>query len=381
MDRYVGGEEIAEDVLVADLERAVARATFFPVVPVCSATGVGCTELLDLAVRAFPSPAEHPHPRCSSLRRRGRRDRLRPRRAAGGGGRQDHQRPVRRPAQPRPGLPARSSPTRPCTCRVTSPRSSARPPATRTTTRTSGSARWPTPSGARRRPRLDSWPRPGSDRPAHPRGDRGHAVRRRRPPGAAAWSLPEPLLPVAIVAHSKADEDKLSSALSRLGAEDPSLHRQQPRDPPARALVHGRGPCGRGPRAPHRPLPVHVDQVLFTVSLRETFAGTAKGHGRHVKQSGGHGQYAVGDIEVEPLPEGVGLRVRRQGRGRRGPAAVRPSVEKGVRAQMERGVRYGYPVVDLCVTLIDGKSHSVDSSDMAFQTAALAPARRPHRPA
>src|SRR6478672_6836509 len=62
MDRYVGGEEIAEDVLTADLERAVARATFFPVVPVCATTGVGCTELLDLAVRGFPSPAEHPAP-------------------------------------------------------------------------------------------------------------------------------------------------------------------------------------------------------------------------------------------------------------------------------------------------------------------------------
>ena len=62
MDRYVGGEEIAEDVLTADLERAVARATFFPVVPVCSTTGVGCRELLDLAARGFPSPAEHPAP-------------------------------------------------------------------------------------------------------------------------------------------------------------------------------------------------------------------------------------------------------------------------------------------------------------------------------
>jgi elongation factor G len=62
MDRYVGGEEIDEKVLVEDLERAVARATFFPVVPVCSMTGVGCMELLDLAVRGFPSPAEHPSP-------------------------------------------------------------------------------------------------------------------------------------------------------------------------------------------------------------------------------------------------------------------------------------------------------------------------------
>ena len=65
MDRYLGGEEIDEDVLVADLEKAVARASFHPVVPVCSVTGVGCDELLDLMVRAFPSPPEHPSPRSS----------------------------------------------------------------------------------------------------------------------------------------------------------------------------------------------------------------------------------------------------------------------------------------------------------------------------
>ena len=62
MDRYLGGEEISPEVLTDDLETAVARATFFPVVPVCSQTGVGCAELLDLAVTGFPSPQEHPSP-------------------------------------------------------------------------------------------------------------------------------------------------------------------------------------------------------------------------------------------------------------------------------------------------------------------------------
>ena len=75
MDRYLGGEEIDEKVLIADLERAVARATFFPVVPVCSVTGVGCTELLDLMTRAFPSPSEHPSPAGVHARRRRRRAR------------------------------------------------------------------------------------------------------------------------------------------------------------------------------------------------------------------------------------------------------------------------------------------------------------------
>ncbi|MET4430468.1 elongation factor G-like protein EF-G2 [Mycolicibacterium sp. 624] len=382
MERYLGGEEIDQEVLIGDLEKAVARGSFFPVIPVCAGTGIGTCELLEVATRGFPSPPEHQLPEVFTPQGAPRR-------------------PL--PCDPDGPLLAEVVKTTsdPYVGRVSLVRvfsGTIRPDATvhvsghfsafteRHTHADSGPTAGHADHDEDERLGTLSFPLGKQQRPAPAvvagdicaigrlsRAETGDALSDKADPLLLRpWTMPDPLLPVAVQPRAKTDEDKLSVGLARLAAEDPTLRIEQ--NPETHQIVlwcMGEAHAGVVLDALTRRYGVSVDTVELRTPLRETFGGKAKGHGRHVKQSGGHGQYAVCDIEVEPLPEGSGFEFVDKVVGGAVPRQFIGSVEKGIRAQMERGLGAdaGYPVVDIRVTLYDGKAHSVDSSDFAFQMA------------
>ena len=368
MDRYLSGEEIDPKVLIEDLEKAVARGSFHPVLAVSSPQRIGMLELLEVMTEAFPSPAEHPLPAVTT----------------------PDGRPVTGLASdPKGPLLAEVVKTTsdPYVGRISLVRvfsGTLRPDAS---VHVSGHGR-----SARGHDDHDNDERIGAL--TSPLGKQQRSVtqcaagdicavaklstaetgdtlsEKEHPLLMEPWSMPEPLLPVAIVAKSKADEDKLSQGLSRLVAEDPTLRLEMNAE--TRQLVlwtmgeaHSDMLLDRlGNR--HG---VAVETVDLRVPLRETIAGKAQGLGRNVKQTGGHGEYGICHIEVEPLEDSASFEFVDKIVGGVVPRQFIPSVEKGVRWQMEQGVTAGYPMTGIRVTLYDGKAHSVDSSDMAFQKA------------
>jgi elongation factor G len=182
--------------------------------------------------------------------------------------------------------------------------------------------------------------------------------------------LPEPLLAFAIEPRTKGDEDKLSTGLARLREEDPSF-RVTRSDETHETVMYGMGEAHLEVMAERlkRKFGVEVLAHPAKIAYRETLRGRAKVTGRHVKQSGGHGQYAVCTIEVEPTARGEGFVYEDRIVGGSIPSQFIPSIEKGIVKTMAEGTVSGNPMVDIKVTLVDGKFHTVDSSDMAFQIA------------
>jgi elongation factor G len=182
--------------------------------------------------------------------------------------------------------------------------------------------------------------------------------------------LPAPVMAFSIEPQTKGDEDKVFTALRRLQEEDPTIDLH--RDPQTgEQIVAGLSQ-------------VHVEVIVERLHSRfgaevalkpprvpyqETIRGSAKAHGRHKKQSGGRGQFGDCHIEIEPLTPGEGFQFVNAIKGGVIPTSFIPAVEKGVQEAMREGVVAGYPVKDVRVRVYDGSYHSVDSSEMAFKVA------------
>jgi elongation factor G len=181
---------------------------------------------------------------------------------------------------------------------------------------------------------------------------------------------PQPVLAVAIKAHSKGDEDKLANALHRLQDEDPALRLE--RNPEThQTLLWGMGETHVSIALEKltRKFGVAVDTEDVKVPYRETITQLAEAEGKYKKQTGGHGQFGVAWVRLEPRERGAGFEFADAVVGGAIPRQFIPAVEKGVAETMERGGHFGFPVVDVKATVYDGKHHPVDSSEMSFRMA------------
>ena len=183
-------------------------------------------------------------------------------------------------------------------------------------------------------------------------------------------TVPEASIAYAIEPKTKGDEDKISTALHKLIDEDPSLHFERDEETKEFHLagasqLHVEIAVARLKKRYGVEVILHPPKVPY----RETIKGKADAHGRHKKQSGGHGQFADCKIKVEPLPRGADFEFVDDIYGGSIPRNFIPAVEKGIQEARRKGYLAGYPMVDFRVTLYDGQYHDVDSSELAFKIA------------
>jgi elongation factor G len=193
----------------------------------------------------------------------------------------------------------------------------------------------------------------------------------RRPAVLEAIEFPEAVISVAIEPKTRADQDKLSAALQKMMMEDPSFRARYDEEL-GQTIISGMGELH---------LEIWVDRLLREynvmanvgkpqVAYKETITRPCEVEGAFIKQSGGHGQYGVVMMGFEPLPRGQGFVFENRVKGGAVPVSFIPAVERGVKEAMEVGELAGFPVVDVKATLLDGKHHEVDSSEIAFKAAA-----------
>ncbi|CAM3582799.1 elongation factor G [Marinicrinis lubricantis] len=185
-----------------------------------------------------------------------------------------------------------------------------------------------------------------------------------------SMNFPEPVIHIAVEPKTKADQDKMGVALSKLSEEDPTF-RARTDEETGQTIISGMGELH---------LEIIVDRMLREfkvetnvgkpqVAYRETFRAPAKVEGKFVRQSGGRGQYGHVWIEFEPLEAGQGFQFENKIVGGVVPREYVPAVQSGIEEAMKNGVLAGYPLVDIKATIFDGSYHDVDSSEMAFKVA------------
>jgi elongation factor G len=182
--------------------------------------------------------------------------------------------------------------------------------------------------------------------------------------------FPEPVLAYAIEPKSRGDEDKISTSMHRLEEEDPSIHYS--RDPQTHELLlSGQGQLHIEVTVAKlkRRFGVDVNLKPPRIPYRETIKTSTEAHGRHKKQTGGHGQFGDCKIKVEPLPRGTDFEFVDDIFGGSIPRQFIPAVEKGIQETRVRGYLAGYPMVDFRVTVFDGSYHDVDSNELSFKMA------------
>ncbi len=372
MDKYLEGEVPSREYLLDDLRTATAHANLYPLIPVVAASGLGTDELLSLIEHGFPTPSVHDNPTMIKLTG----DDLGP-----------------APSDPSAPLCAQviRTTTDPFAGRLSMVRIFSGTLKTDDVVHVSGHRSHFLGKEDEAHPDHDHEERIGQIQqavgtelkpkttaiageivmlPKLTTAETGDTISPKDAPVLVAnWRMPEALLPLAIKAATRNDEDKLGNALQRLAVEDTNVRLARGAEDQLVLWTTGQAHADLLLGRLKDRYGVNVAQEDVKIALRETFVGKATVTGRHVKQSGGHGQYAVCQVEIEPLERGAGFEFVDKVVGGAVPRQFIPSVEKGVKSQMEKGVIAGYPMVDIRVTLFDGKAHSVDSSDMAFQLA------------
>ncbi len=195
--------------------------------------------------------------------------------------------------------------------------------------------------------------------------DKGHPI------VLAPPVFPKPVFSAAVHPKTKSDLDKMSTSLSRLAEEDPTLHVD--REPSTNETIisgMGKSHIDIAARRLHQKFGVNITTSVPKVPYRETITRVISAQGRHKKQTGGRGQFGDVYIRFEPLPRDAGFEFVDEIRGGSVPNSYIPAVEKGLQEILQKGVLAGYPTTDFRAALYDGSFHTVDSSEIAFKLAA-----------